>query len=92
MIVRQDFCESTLPPKFFLIQILDTLPRVYLFLWEHKNAENQVRMTWKELHSYFNKNAFRSSMRRLLAEGLISYKETKTGFSVEVVGWDDFQE
>lgn len=87
MIVRQDF--EDLPPKMFLMQVLDTLAKVYIFLWEKKDNINRIRMTWKELSKYYNKNAFRTSLRKLCNVGLLNYKETVTNFTVELVGWDE---
>lgn len=89
MIVRQDFANE-LPPKMFLMQILDNLAKVYVFLWEKKDNFNRFRMTWKELSKYYNKNVFRSSLRKLCNEGLISYSENKNGCTVEMVGWEEF--
>lgn len=89
MIVRQDF--DALPPKPFLLQVLDTLARIYIFLWEKKDNLNRIKMTWKELTKYYNKNAFRSSLRKLCNEGLLNYSETKNNFTVELVGWDEIE-
>ena len=89
MIVSQDF--NALPPKLFLLQVLDTLAKVYIFLWERKDQINKIKMTWKELAKYHNKNAFRSSLRKLCNEGLLNYSETKSGFTAELVGWDELE-
>ncbi|MFA7192410.1 MAG: hypothetical protein WC089_03885 [Candidatus Paceibacterota bacterium] len=49
-------------------------------------------MTWKDLTLYYNKNSFRTNLRKLVAEGLVSYEETPEGLSIEVVGWDEVAE
>lgn len=89
MIVRQDF--SILPPKAFLQLILDTLGKVYLFLWDKKDKLNTVSMTWEELTKYYNRNSFRTSLRKLNNEGLLSYSESVDGVSIELVGWDEIE-
>lgn len=90
MIVRQDFIpETKLPPRLFLEQIMDKLVKLYCFLWDKKNDDNFFQMSWKELSLYYNKNAFRSNLRKLNNEGLLSYKESEDGISVELIGWDE---
>ncbi len=90
MLIRQDFHEQTqLPPRLFMEQIMDGLIKVYCFLWDHKNEQNKFMMTWKDLSSYYNKNNFRTSLRKLNAEGLLSYEESKNGISIDLVGWDE---
>lgn len=90
MMVRQVFTNP--PPMPFLNQILDIRAKIYLFLWERKNKLNQFNISWKELHHYYNKNTFRTNLRRLTDSGLISYEEDDQGVSVEIVGWDDIDE
>ena len=87
MLVRQDF--HNLPPRLFLEQIMDTLSKAYCFLWDNKNKKNMFKMTWKELSVYYNKNSFRTSVRKLNTEGLLSYEESKDGIAIELVGWDE---
>ena len=91
MMIRQDF-EPSLPPKTFMMQILDPLTRTYVFLWDRKDEDNRVDLTWKELAKYQNKNSFRTSIRKLNNEGLISYHESDKGILIEMVGWDDYGE
>jgi len=90
MMIRQDFNE--LPPPMFMMQIMDTLSKVYCFLWERKDALNRLKLTWKDLSKYYNKNAFRTSLRKLNNEGLLSYDESEDGIAIELVGWDDIQD
>jgi hypothetical protein len=85
--IRQDF--SQLPPKMFLMQVMDTLSKVYVFLWEKKNEFNKLSLSWKELSKYFNKNSMRTSLRRLNSEGLLNYEESDYGVTVEITGWDN---
>jgi hypothetical protein len=87
MIVRQDF--SSLPPKAYLMHVLDNTSKVYVFLWDTKDANDQVKIKWDQLTPYFHKAMFKSSLRKLNNEGLLSYKETPKGISIELVSWDD---
>lgn len=89
MIVRQAFHE--LPPRPFLMQVLDNIAQVYVFLWDRKSKENVIDLTWKELTQLYNKNMFRSSLRKLNHEGLLSYDESDYGLKIELVGWDDLE-
>jgi hypothetical protein len=86
MIVRQDF--SSLPPKAYLMHVLDNTSKVYVFLWETKDKNDHVRIKWDDLTPYFHKAMFKSSLRKLNNEGLLSYKETPKGISIDLVGWD----
>jgi len=71
---------------------MDTVSKVYCFIWDRRDDENRVEMTWKDLTLYYNKNSFRTNLRKLVAEGLVSYEETPEGLSIEVVGWDEVAE
>jgi len=86
MIVRQDF--RSLPPKGYLMHVLDNTAKVYVFLWDTKDEQDKVKMKWDQLTPYFHKAMFKSSLRKLNNEGLLSYKETPKGISIELVGWD----
>jgi len=93
MMIRQDFQnESTLPPRMFLEQVMDSLSKAYCFLWDKKNDDNRIRMTWKDVTRYYNKNAFRSNIRKLNNEGLLSYTESEDDINIELVGWDDIED
>ena len=90
MLMRQDFRPQTaLPPRLFMEQILDNLGKAYCFLWDHKDKQNKLDMTWDDVRKFFSKNTFRCSVRRLNNEGLLSYEETQHGIAIELVGWDD---
>lgn len=93
MLIRQDFHEQLhLPPRMFMEQIMDGLSKAYCFLWDRRNDQNKIDMTWKDLSMYYNKNAFRSNLRKLNNEGLLSYEESKDGIAIEMVGWDEVEE
>jgi hypothetical protein len=73
----------------YLMQIMDALTKAYCFLWEKRDEFNRIRMTWKDISVYYNKNSFRSSLRKLNAEGLLSYHEIKDGIDIELVSFDE---
>lgn len=90
MLIRQDFNQDTkLPPRIYLELIVDTLTKIYIWLWDHKNEDNRIEMTWKSLSMYYNKNSFRTNLRKLNSQGLVSYEESPDGVSIELVGWDE---
>lgn len=93
MLVRQDFSQcAQLPPRLFMEQIMNALSKAYCFLWDRKDNEYRIDMTWKDIAKVYNKNAFRSNLRKLNNEGLLSYSESEDGVFVELVGWDEVQE
>jgi hypothetical protein len=90
MLIRQDFhAQTNLPPRMFLEQVMDSLSKAYCFLWDNKNEQNRFSMTWKDLSVYYNKNAFRTALRKLNRQGLLSYEESGDGIAIELVGWDE---
>lgn len=90
MMIRQDFYPQTqLPPRLYLDQIMDSVSKAYCFLWDKKDVDNRISMTWKDLSRYYNKNAFRSNLRKLNNQGLLSYQESDDGITIELVGWDE---
>lgn len=89
MLIRQDFSQSNLPPRMYMEQIMNDLAKVYCYLWDYKNNDNLFVTTWKELSKSFNKNTFRSCLRKLNNHGLINYHEDLDGISIELVGWDE---
>jgi len=82
-----EFAE--LPPKPYMMQILDTTSKAYVFLWERKDSLNRVRISWEDVSRYHNKHSFKTSIRKLNNEGLLDYEESTSGLSIELVGWDD---
>lgn len=90
MLIRQDFhAQTNLPPRLFMEQIMDGTSQVYCFLWDHKNEERRFQMTWKDLSVYYNKNTFRTGLRKLNSKGLLTYEENGDGIAIELVGWDE---
>lgn len=87
MIIQPDFHE--MPPRMFLEQIFDSLTKFYCFLWDKKDKLNRIKLTWKELSVYYNKNTVHTSLRKLNNEGLLSYSESDNGIDIELVGWDE---
>ena len=93
MLIRQDFSKKlNMPPRMFMEQIMDGLSRIYCFLWDNKNKENMFKMNWKDISVHFNKNAFRTNVRKLNNFGLISYKESDRGIAIEVVSWEEIED
>ena len=90
MVVRQDFNE--LPPKMFMMQITDTITKIYMFLWDRKDSYNQISISWKDLMTYHNKNSFRTNLRKLNTVGLLSYVESDCGVAIEMVSWDEIED
>ncbi len=80
------------PPVAFIKQVLDKISSTYVFLWETKDDFNRVYLSWKDLSKRYHKNSFRSSLRKLNDEGLLSFEETDEGIRIELVGWDDIEE
>ena len=91
MMVRQDF--QTMPPKPFMDQIMDPLAKAYCFLWERKDKFNRISFTWSELSKYYNKNSFRTNLRKLNSVGLVSHiNESEENIQIELIGWDEVSE
>ncbi|MFI5420121.1 MAG: hypothetical protein ACHQ1H_04060 [Nitrososphaerales archaeon] len=88
MSIRQGL-NTTLPPRGYLDQIMDSVTRLYCFLWDRKDSQNRIEMKWNEVCEYYHRHAFRSGMRKLLNQGLLSYEESDDGISIELVGWDE---
>jgi len=87
MLIHQDFQQ--LPPKMFMMQIMDNTSKLYCFLWDKKDEKNKVTFTWKDLSQYYNKNTFKTSLRKLNNEGLLSYREYFDKILIELVGWNE---
>lgn len=90
MMIRQDFQD--LPPKSFMMQIMDDITKLYCFLWDKKDPLNRVMMTWKDLSKHYHKNNFRTSIRKLNNEGLLDYDESEEGIAIELIGWEDLED
>ena len=90
MLIRQDFQpQPKLPPRMFLEQVMDNTAKAYCFLWDIKDHHNQINLTWKEVSRFYNKNNFRTSIRKMNGEGLLSYQESEDGIHIELIGWDE---
>jgi len=79
----QDFQE--LPPKKFMMQLLDSTAKAYIFLWNCKDRNYLVDMNWSTLRNYFDERAFKHSLKRLSNEDLLSYDQDREGFTAELV-------
>lgn len=90
MIVRQDFQE--MPPKSFMMQVMDDISRVYCFLWDKRDPLNRIEFTWMELSSYYHRNFFRTKLRKLNEGGLLDFYESDEGITIELTGWDQFED
>ena len=86
-VIRHDFTD--MPPREFLMQIMNELVKVYCWLWEKRNRVNRINMSWGEVTRLYHKNHFRTSLRKLHHAGLLSYAENIDGVEIEVVGWDE---
>jgi hypothetical protein len=90
MQVRQNFAsQSNLPPRMFLEQIMDKPTKAYCWLWDLRDERNRLEMSWQALSAHYNKNTFRTALRKLCNQGLISWEESIDGFTIEMVGWDE---
>jgi len=85
--IRQDF--SDLPPRYFLMLAMDKLAKIYCFLWDKKDDLNRVCFTWNDLTRYYNKNSFRTNLRKLNDGGLLNYDENEEGIAIELTSWED---
>jgi hypothetical protein len=90
MMIRQDF--ERLPPKSFLMQILDSVSKTYVFLWDLKDPDDQLDLSWDFIKLHYQKNNFRTSLRKLNNIGLLSYVENAEGFKIELVGFNDLSD
>lgn len=81
--------SDELPPKMYLMQILDPVSKIYCFLWEKKDNNNRVKMAWAEVIKIYNKNHFRSTLRKLNCLSLLDYAENETHIEIELVGWSE---
>jgi hypothetical protein len=71
---------------------MDKVAKVYIFLWERRDINYRVVLDYKALGRYYHKNNFRTSLRKLLDLGLLSYEETETEVAVELTAWGDLDD
>ena len=88
--IHQDFCN--LPPKMYLMNVLDKTSQIYVYLWERKNALNRICMSWDDVRLQYNKNTFKTALRKLLYVGLLNYEDSPDHVEVELVGWEEGEE
>jgi hypothetical protein len=84
--------NKNLPPRPFMIRVMDKVCKAYLFLWDKKDEEYKFDISWKDLSKCYNKNVFRTSVRRLGEEGLLSFQESPSGIHIELKGKDNLQD
>lgn len=90
--IRQDInMPQDLPPKMFMMQVIDDMAKVYCFFWEKKDPDNQIDLTWKDIGKCYNKNNFRTCVRKLNNKGLLEYTESDEGVHIELTGWDEIE-
>ncbi len=76
---------SEFPPIEKLSRILDKKCEIYLFLWSKRDVNNRVKITWKQVREFYNKNNFRTALRNLRFENVLSYRETESGIAVDLI-------
>jgi hypothetical protein len=72
------------PPVDRLRQVIDKTCHIYLFLWKKKDANHRVKMTWKQVDHFYNKNNFRTALRNLKHRTVLDYTETESGVVIEL--------
>lgn len=85
--IRQENLKE-LPPRPYLEEVMDGVAKLYCFLWDLKDKDYRVSLSFEEILKHFNKNNFRTNLRKINNTGLISYRESEKGVSIELVGWD----
>jgi hypothetical protein len=85
----QESVPRPLPPREFLEQIMDTKSKIYCFLWDRKDEEGKLSLSWDELAYLFQKNSFRTCMRKMKDQKLLKYREHDAGVKVEMFNWND---
>jgi len=73
------------PPINRLRQVIDKTCHIYLFLWKKQDANNCVKMTWKQVHELYNKNNFRTALRNLKHRSVVDYTETEDEIIVKLM-------
>lgn len=77
--------EENLPPENKILKIANNLVKIYIFIWKNKNESNILKLKWEEVIPFFNKNTFRTALRKISQENLIFYKETKDGVAISCI-------
>lgn len=87
--------REELPPKQFLVQVANHCPTAvstYIYLWDKKDENNCVSISKSDISYFAHPNAFKSNLRKLNIEGLISYIENFGKIFVEMIDWNDLDE
>jgi len=85
---KEERIISQMPPRAFMEQIMDKLGKIYCFLWDLKDEDGKLYLRWVEITDVYQKNSFRSCLRKLKCHKLLTYKETDDGIRMEIFGWD----
>lgn len=76
---------DSMPPRQLMEKIMDKTAKIYCFLWEKKNEQGKLFLSWEELVNFYHKNSFRTAIRNLLRQELLkSYKESDKGVKIEL--------
>lgn len=81
--------KNTLPPRAYLEEVMDGVAKLYCYLWDKQDKDHKISLSFDEILKHFNKNNFRTNLRKINQTGLINYHETKNGVSIELVSWDE---
>jgi hypothetical protein len=77
--------SGSMPPRHCMDIIMDPVSHVYCYLWDMKDSEWSVFLSWKDLVKIYQKNSFRSCIRKLKAKGLVKgSKEEEEGVKVKL--------
>ena len=76
-----------MPPRAFMQQIMDKTSKLYCFLWDKKDEEGSMFLGWHEVVYLYQKNSFRSCMRKLKEQNLLTYRETDSGVKIKLFEW-----
>jgi len=90
LMIHQD--SNEMPPKMYMMQIIDSVSKLYIHLWDIKDEENRALLRWSDLDKLYHKNHFRSALRKLNNLGLLSYNEVESGVAVEMTAWDQMND
>lgn len=83
--MTKQLTEKPFPPQQHMLKLMDKLTKTYVFLWNTKDASNQINATWDDVTKTHNKNSFRSCIRKLHNEGLLSYSEDESGICIKMI-------
>src|ERR1700690_4488301 len=90
LMIHQD--SNEMPPKMYMMQIIDSVSKLYIHLWDIKDEESRELLRWSDLDKLYHKNHFRTALRKLNNLGLLSYNEVESGVAVEMTAWDQMND